>query len=372
MDLSLYIHWPFCTNKCPYCDFFSVVGGDFDIKKIEKTYILELEKWASIIGKRNLISIFFGGGTPSLMSPQYVQNLIEKAFSLWNIDQNIEITLEANPCNFNKFNDFKNAGINRISIGIQSFLDKNLKFLGRKHSAQDAISAIECAKKLFHNISIDLIYTLPKQDIEEWSRELDLAISFDLNHMSLYQLTIERQTKFFHMEKRNEFVMKSSDISCDFYEHTSNKMINHGFEHYEISNYAKSDFQCIHNMTYWRYQDYLGIGPGAHSRININAKKKSKNNVKDIDRWIDNANYRDIDFCCFDILPKDLAIEKLLMTLRITEGINLTKEILSIIALDKVNKLIQEKLIYIANNRLFLSSFGRQNLNSILSYILKI
>lgn len=269
-SLSIYIHYPFCKSKCPYCDFNSHVRDSVEHEKFLRAYSKELEFFAAKISQRKKIkTIFFGGGTPSLMPIFLVEGILKKISELWTIDQNCEISLEANPTSFeaSKFKDLRDVGINRLSIGIQALNDEDLKFLGREHSAKEAMQTIEIAAKIFENFSFDLIYARPNQSLKSWSEELKRAISFGTKHLSLYQLTIEKGTKFFADFSRKKFQMPEENLSAEFYELTNQITSEAGLELYEISNYARKNFECRHNLVYWQGGDYLGVGAGAHSRI---------------------------------------------------------------------------------------------------------
>lgn len=267
--LSLYIHWPFCISKCPYCDFNSHVQENIDYQVWEQTYLREIEHFKHLFENCTIKSIFFGGGTPSLMKPSTVDAIICKISDYTTVDKNIEITLEANPTSVeaSKFIDFKAAGINRISIGVQSFNENELKFLGRQHNAEEAITAIKLAEKYFHNYSFDLIYALPGQTLKDVDYTVNKALEFAAGHISLYQLTIEKGTKFYSMYKKKDFSLPSHELSGKMYDLVNDKLMHNGFDRYEISNYAKPSYECTHNLCYWNYEEYLGIGPGAHSRL---------------------------------------------------------------------------------------------------------
>lgn len=268
-SLSIYIHYPFCKAKCPYCDFNSHVRENVENERFTTAYAKEISYFAPLIKNRKIKTIFFGGGTPSLMPTNLVESILSNIAKYWRIDKNCEITLEANPTSFEskKFLDFRSAGINRLSVGVQALNDEDLKFLGREHSSVEAIATIENAAKIFDNFSFDLIYARPNQSIESWRRELTQALKFNTKHLSLYQLTIEKGTKFFSLHKEKKFEMPSEELSAQFYETTNEIMYREGFEHYEISNYAKKNFESKHNLVYWQGGDYLGIGAGAHSRL---------------------------------------------------------------------------------------------------------
>ncbi len=277
--LSFYIHYPFCKSKCPYCDFNSHISSNIDLGAFLKAYFNEIEFFAKNAKNRQISTIFFGGGTPSLMPTYFVDEILRKISKHFQIENHCEITLEANPTSFEsaKFQEFKKAGINRLSIGIQALNDEDLKFLGREHSSKEAMQTIENARKIFDNFSFDLIYARPKQNLQNWQKELELALSFDTKHLSLYQLTIEKGTPFFKDFRDKKFEMPSENLSAEFYETTNEIMAQNGFLHYEISNYCKKNFECKHNLIYWRGLDYAGVGAGAHSRIYFDDKKNRQN-----------------------------------------------------------------------------------------------
>ena len=284
--LSLYIHWPFCLSKCPYCDFNSHVRQTFDEEAWQEGLLHELERYADHIKTweqpYTLQSIFFGGGTPSLMQPQTVERLIDKALQLWGRDPSLEITLEANPnsVEVQRFQALRQAGINRLSLGIQAFNDTALKQLGRQHSTQEALKALEIACDIFSRVSFDLIYARPGQTLQDWQEELIKALSFGTEHLSLYQLTIEPGTAFASLYNRGELILPDEERSADLFEMTQAVMNNSQRPAYEISNHAKKGAECRHNLTYWTYQDYIGIGPGAHGRLTCGPLKKQATRQK--------------------------------------------------------------------------------------------
>ncbi|MFU7502011.1 MAG: radical SAM family heme chaperone HemW [Candidatus Tisiphia sp.] len=269
--LSIYIHWSFCLSKCPYCDFNSHVVDKVDHDTWLKCYELELDHFKDIIGHKYIKSIFFGGGTPSLMKPFVVEGIIKKIANLAIIDEQTEITLEANPTSFEteKFRDFRSAGINRVSIGVQSLVEDDLKSLGRQHDVGQAIKAIETALHLFPRISFDLIYARSNQTLESWQDELTNAMKLASGHISLYQLVIEKGTLFYKLFNEGNLTIPNSDQAADHYEWTNCYLKSQGYLRYEISNYAILGHECKHNLTYWQYDNYLGIGPGSHSRVNM-------------------------------------------------------------------------------------------------------
>ena len=271
-EISIYIHWPFCKKKCPYCDFNSHVSSKIDHAVWEESYIKAIDFYRPILQNRQVNSIFFGGGTPSLADPKLIGRVIEHLGNICSIT-GAEITMEANPTSVEceKLKDFKNAGINRLSLGIQSLNDRQLSFLGREHSAAEAIAALDQVASIFDNYSFDLIYALPDQTIGEWQTELQHALqNFAPPHMSLYQLTIEEGTKFYNLYQNNKLIPLHEDICADMYEATQEIMEQSGMPAYEVSNHALAGFECRHNLCYWRYQEFVGVGPGAHGRLRYN------------------------------------------------------------------------------------------------------
>ena len=267
--ISIYIHWPFCLSLCPYCDFNSHVSNSINHNTWLEAYKKELSYFADRIAKRPVRSIFFGGGTPSLMEPNTILGIIAAISDIAMVDKNTEITLEANPTSYEleKFKEFKAAGINRVSIGVQSLRNERLQSLGRKHSAQNALDAIKSATTLFDKYSFDLMYATQNHDLKTWQDELKEAMKFAGGHISLYQLTIEKGTPFFKLYKDKKLILPSNDEAADMYEWTNEYLQQNQYKRYEISNYAISGHECLHNLCYWNYDEYIGIGPGAHSRL---------------------------------------------------------------------------------------------------------
>lgn len=266
--LALYVHWPFCVSKCPYCDFNSHVRANVDQQAWQEALILDLSHEARLLENRSLASIFFGGGTPSLMDPEIVESIIAAAAGHWDLAADIEITLEANPNSVEaaRFADLAHAGVNRLSLGLQSFDDEALRFLGRAHSAREGFRALEIAQRNFRRVSFDLIYALPGDTEAGWSAMLAQALSLGTRHLSLYQLTIEPGTRFATMAAKHSFKPIEPDAAARLYELTDAMTSQAGMPAYEISNYARLGQESRHNLNYWRYGDYAGIGPGAHGR----------------------------------------------------------------------------------------------------------
>ena len=319
--LALYVHWPFCVSKCPYCDFNSHVRPVVDQDEWRKALLGDLAHEARLLPGRVLTSIFFGGGTPSLMDPGTVEAVIGAAGSHWLPAENIEITLEANPNSVeaSRFADLAAAGVNRLSLGLQSFDDDALRFLGRAHSALEGWRALEIAQKNFRRVSFDLIYALPGDSEERWSAMLAQALSLGTSHLSLYQLTIEPGTRFASMVSRHDFEPLDADAAAALYQLTDAMTSAAGMPGYEISNYARPGHQSRHNLTYWRYGDYAGVGPGAHGRrlgMRTVRHRKPENFLSAMGR----NNHGIAEEA--PLSPVEMADEKLVMGLRLAEGVD--------------------------------------------------
>ena len=319
--LALYVHWPFCVSKCPYCDFNSHVRAEIDQRQWREALLTDLAHEARLLPGRRLTSIFFGGGTPSLMEPATVEAVIEAAVQHWQPSDGIEITLEANPNSVEaaRFADLALAGVNRLSLGLQSFDDQALAFLGRAHSAREGWRALEIAQKRFRRVSFDLIYALPGDSESSWSATLAQALSLGTSHLSLYQLTIEPGTRFASMVAKGAFEPLDADTSAALYELTDDMTVAAGLPAYEISNHARSGRESRHNLTYWRYGDYAGVGPGAHGRrggMRTARHKKPENFLSSIAR---NGHGMVEEVT---LSPVEAADEALVMGLRLREGID--------------------------------------------------
>ncbi len=325
--LAVYIHWPFCKSKCPYCDFNSHVREKISHKTWRGAYVRELNYFRDVLGNRQVTSIYFGGGTPSLMEAETVAELLQTVQKNWSVAEDAEITLEANPTSIEMatFKGFKEAGINRISMGIQALDDKSLKFLGREHSVEDALAALDIAKAIFDNVSFDLIYARPGQSIEEWGGELRQALSLAGDHISLYQLTIEKGTPFYSSHKAGEFVLPEEEIAAEMLLLTNAVTGGKGYEAYEVSNYARPGRESRHNLAYWNYQDYLGIGPGAHSRISY-ASGQGKNALTMIyhpERWMEEVGKHGCGIQQQQRLSEhEMMEESIMLGLRLHKGIS--------------------------------------------------
>ena len=322
MARALYIHWPFCAKKCPYCDFNSHVRDGVDVAAWQAALIADMRAEAEVAGGEPLTSIFFGGGTPSLMPPALVAALLAEAERLWGFDGGIEITLEANPSSVEaaNFAALAGTGVNRVSLGVQSLDDAELKFLGRLHGADEALAALDTAQRHFARVSFDLIYALPGHTPELWEQRLTRALGFGTGHLSLYQLTIEPGTRFASDVRRGRLVPLDDDEAAQLFSITQSLTEAAGMPAYETSNHARAGEQSRHNLAYWRYQDYAGIGPGAHGRrggVATVRHKKPENFLTAVARQGDGiAEARPLPIA-------DQAAEALLMGLRLTEGIDL-------------------------------------------------
>ena len=322
--LALYVHWPFCVSKCPYCDFNSHVRESVDQDRWRDALLAELAHEAGVAPQRPLTSIFFGGGTPSLMPPATVAALLEAAERHWGFAPGIEISLEANPSSVEaaRFADLAAAGVNRVSLGLQSLDDAALHFLGRAHDVGEGLDALDTAQKAFDRVSFDLIYALPGQSAEDWGAMLERALGFGTTHLSLYQLTIEPGTRFAAMAARGELVPTDPDFAADLFELTRASTAAAGLPAYEISNHAQPGEESRHNLTYWRYGDYLGIGPGAHGRrrgVATARIKKPENWLSALDRAGHGIELEE------QLSPENRGREALVMGLRLEEGVPLDR-----------------------------------------------
>ena len=326
--ISIYVHYPFCLAKCPYCDFNSHVQKDVDDKRFLVAYEKELEFFKGKIGKKRVKTVFFGGGTPSLMPIFLVEGILKKISEVFEMKKDVEISLEANPTSFEskKFKDLRRVGVNRLSLGIQALNDEDLKFLGREHSASEAMKSIEEARNIFDNFSFDLIYARPKQNLKDWEAELKKAINFGTSHLSLYQLSIEKGTKFYSSFNKGEFEMPENDLAADFYELTDQITKENGFFDYEISNYAKKGKECKHNLAYWQGDDYIGIGAGAHGRLYFEGDnvRKSTMMTHKPQNWLDLVSEKGVGIQKQENLSAQDTLEELVLTsLRTQKGFEL-------------------------------------------------
>ncbi|NVK34193.1 MAG: coproporphyrinogen III oxidase [Rhodobacteraceae bacterium] len=336
---GVYVHWPFCAAKCPYCDFNSHVRHQaVDQDRFVAAFERELAHFGEMTGNRAVDSIFFGGGTPSLMKPQTVDRILNAIGKQWTVTQGTEITLEANPTSVeaDRFKGYRSAGVNRVSLGVQSLHDTELKKLGRLHDVATALKAIEIARETFPRLSFDLIYARPHQTLADWKQELERAIDLAADHLSLYQLTIEEGTPFFDLYNAGKLQMPDSDLAADFYELTQEVAAAGGLSAYEVSNHAKPGAECRHNLVYWRYGDYVGVGPGAHGRVSVGANKLATSCERHPESWLEAVEANGHALVeNVGLGPEEQGDEYLLMGLRLREGIEVSRyESLSLRKLD--------------------------------------
>ncbi len=326
--LAIYIHWPFCLSKCPYCDFNSHVRDRIDEAAWADALLRELDHYRILSGPRTITSVFFGGGTPSLMSAETVAKLLGRIARNWANAENIEITLEANPTSVEagKFGDFAAAGINRLSLGIQALNDPDLQALGREHSVKEARQAIDLSQKYFPRSSFDLIYARMGQTLGEWEQELTQALKMSVGHLSLYQLTIERGTAFYQAHEKGRIILPGEDLSADMYDLTQAICEDHGLPAYEISNHAREGQESRHNLTYWTYSDYIGIGPGAHGRLTIEGELYALSQHRSPEKWL--KTVADEGYATDHkerLVAQSKAEEMIMMGLRLRRGLDLKK-----------------------------------------------
>lgn len=402
-QFGIYVHWPFCAAKCPYCDFNSHVADTIDHAAWREAYALEIKYYAELTRGKRVSSIFFGGGTPSLMEPATAALVIDEIQRHWHITNDCEITLEANPTSveIEKFRAFQNAGVNRVSIGVQSLREQDLAFLGRKHDAGQAKRAIESAAQVFDRYSFDLIYARPNQTAAAWEEELREALTLCRDHLSLYQLTIEKGTPFYMMHERGEFKIPDEELAGDLYELTQDILEAEGMAAYEVSNHARAGKESIHNLTYWRYTDYVGIGPGAHGRLTLEEDSFSASPVQTgvlrsplsrgtqmakvatrghraPDIWLEKVAAQGHGAHDFEGLSnRDRFIECLMMGLRLAEGVPVAR--LEAEGGDNFSKLIEpakiqamkgEGLLVFDGETIRATKDGLQRLNGVLGYLL--
>ena len=326
---GVYVHWPFCLSKCPYCDFNSHVRhGGVDEARFVRAYEAEIAATAARIPGRTVSSIFFGGGTPSLMQPSSVQAILDSIGKHWTVARDVEVSLEANPTSVEatRFRGYRAAGVNRVSLGVQALDDASLKELGRLHTADEALAAVKVARSIFERYSFDLIYARPDQTPEAWTRELDLAIAEAAEHLSLYQLTVEAGTPFFGLHKAGKLVIPDDDLGRDLYDLTQQICADAGLPAYEISNHARSGAECRHNLVYWRGHEYAGVGPGAHGRLNIDRRRIATETEKRPEAWLERVETNGHGLIVDEtLMPGEVADEFLLMGLRLAEGIELER-----------------------------------------------
>jgi len=379
--LALYIHWPFCVSKCPYCDFNSrPLPNETDEEVWAQAYATEIGYYATRWSGRELSSIYFGGGTPSLMRPQTVEAVLDAIAAHWPLADDCEITLEANPSSSEteKFKAFRAAGVNRLSLGVQALDDASLRFLGRAHDANAARRAIESAGQIFDRFSFDLIYARQGQTLEAWEQELREALIFAPRHLSLYQLTIEPNTVFYKRAK-TEKLQAEPELAAEMFEQTQVLLEEAGLPAYEISNHAVAGQESRHNLTYWEYNDYLGIGPGAHGRaVNADGARLAMENIKNPTLWLAQVAAKDHgqDVCeAIDLLTAQK--EALMMGLRLRKGLDLAvwqekfgSPLDAFLPDEKRKALMQEGLVTQTEQSFCATEAGRQRLDAVLQFFL--
>jgi putative oxygen-independent coproporphyrinogen III oxidase len=369
--LAIYIHWPYCESKCPYCDFNSHARRSIGEQQYLGAAIRELRHYAAETQGRPVSSIFFGGGTPSLMDARSVAALLDEIAVLWPVDDGCEITLEANPSSVEaaRFAGYRAAGVNRVSLGVQSLHDEQLRFLGRLHTAAEACQALAIAAQHFERVSFDLIYARPGQSEADWRAELIEALCLARGHLSLYQLTIEPETAFFDLHRRGKLRIPGADLAANLYELTQDICESAGLPAYEVSNHATPGDESRHNLTYWRYGDYLGIGPGAHGRITTGGKKYAAAAIRAPMGWHEKvlaSGHGCAERC--ELTPREEAEEMVLMGLRLNEGMDV--RLLQArtgygLAPAEVARLEEEGLLLREGGRVKVSRRGRLVLNAI-------
>ena len=373
---SLYIHWPFCEAKCPYCDFNSHVSRSIDQRAWRDAYLSELERGAAETQGRVLNAVFFGGGTPSLMDPDVVADVIAAIRRLWPTANDLEITLEANPGSVeaDRFAAFRQAGVNRISMGIQALNDADLKRLGRIHTIAEGLAAFDIARTTFDRVSFDLIYGRQNQTLADWQTELKQALSLAIDHMSLYQLTIEQGTAFGDRYAVGKLRgLPTDDLGADMYAATQDICGEMGMPSYEVSNHARDGAQSRHNLIYWRYGDYLGIGPGAHGRLTQNGNRFATECFSNPKRWLDASVSGATEKPRELLTTEDQGSEFLMMGLRLKEGVDLRRyEALAGAPLStkKITQMQDIGMISRVQDQLFVTDQGFMVLNAILAELL--
>ena len=371
---GVYIHWPFCLHKCPYCDFNSHVSAKVDQGRWLKALLQEITRTAALVPNRRVDSVFFGGGTPSLMPGQTVAAIIDAIDRVWHIETGAEITLEANPTSVEavRFGDYAKAGVNRVSLGVQALNDADLKALGRMHSVAEARQAFDMARKIFARVSFDLIYARQNQTLSAWESELTEALRMAADHLSLYQLTIEDGTRFGEMKARGILRgLPSDDLAADLYQLTQGMTESAGLPGYEISNHAKPGAEGRHNLIYWRYGDFAGIGPGAHGRLTIDGQRFATNTHRDPATWLQAVQHGSGEMPAEIVTPADQACEYLLMSLRLAEGSNLDRfqALGGTFNARSVQDLESEGFLHRSGNIIQVSKAGRSVLNAVMARV---
>ncbi|OCX65338.1 coproporphyrinogen III oxidase [Thioclava sp. SK-1] len=374
---GLYLHWPFCAAKCPYCDFNSHVSQSIDQSQWQRAYLSEIDRVATLTQGRILNTVFFGGGTPSLMDPDLVAAILERVRDRWTLSNDVEITLEANPTSIesSRFRGYSDAGVNRVSMGMQALNDGDLRRLGRMHSVAEGRRAFDIARSVFDRVSFDLIYARQDQDLAAWTAELSEALSMAIDHLSLYQLTIEDGTVFGARADRGQLRgLPQDDDAADMYLATQDICEAAGFPAYEVSNHARPGAESRHNSIYWRYGDYAGIGPGAHGRLTLQGQRYATDTDKSPALWLEKVSSLGTGESTRDELPKDeQVIEFLLFGLRLREGIDPQRyRALAGMGLpqDKLRDLTALGMIECSDRNIRATNKGRAVLNAVIRELL--
>ena len=373
---GLYIHWPFCEAKCPYCDFNSHVSRSVDQRAWRDGYLAELKRTAAETSGRVLNAVYFGGGTPSLMDPETVSDVITAIKSHWPTANDLEITLEANPGSVDagRFAAYRQAGVSRVSMGIQAMNDADLRRLGRIHTTSEALQAFDIARNAFDRVSFDLIYGRQDQSLAAWEEELRTALTLAIDHISLYQLTVENGTAFGDRYALGKLRgLPDDDLGADMFERTQEICNAMGMPAYEVSNHARDGAQSRHNLIYWRYGDYIGIGPGAHGRITIGGQKYATECFSNPQKWLENSLRGETERNRDALSQSEQSQEFLMMCLRLKEGVDLNRYAAlngSVLAADRITKLGDLGIVEIQGNRLIVLDQGVIVLNAVLEMLL--
>jgi len=369
---GLYIHWPFCQAKCPYCDFNSHVVASVDQDQWASAFESEIDRIHQVTSDRVLNSVFFGGGTPSLMNNATVDRILNRVRKRWRLANNIEVTLEANPTSIEaqRFIGYERAGVNRVSVGVQALNDPDLRALGRLHSADEALSAVEVARSVFSRVSFDLIYARQNQTISDWRSELERALSLEPDHLSLYQLTIEDGTAFGDRFKRGTLGgLPDEDLGADLWDTTQSLCENAGLPAYEVSNHAKSGQESVHNQIYWSSGDWAGIGPGAHGRLTFAGDRYETEALKAPGAWLNQVKSVGHGNKVSNVLKKQAVLEeRILMGLRLAQGVQLSPDDLG--KLNNINELRESGILALEDQVLRVSPKGRPLLNTVINKLL--
>jgi putative oxygen-independent coproporphyrinogen III oxidase len=379
--LAIYIHWPFCLSKCPYCDFNSHVRDRIDAARWTRALLTDLEHQAGLAPEREVCSIFFGGGTPSLMPTETAAALVARVKSLWRAAPDLEVTLEANPnsAEAERFALFAAAGVNRLSLGIQALDPAALKFLGRGHDRDEAIAAIGLARASFSRYSFDLIYARPGQTLAAWEAELGEALPLVGDHLSLYQLTIEPGTAFGNRAARGEVLAADEETGAALFEATQQRLAAAGLPAYEISNHSRPGAECRHNLAYWRYEDYLGIGPGAHGRVTRGGSKVATQQLRAPEAWLAAIEGSGAAFDEMTAIDREAAIEEMVMMgLRLVDGVSrrrleaMAERTVEELFAGTLPRLVDGAFLTLDADRLAATDAGRQRLNAVLGALLAV